>query len=293
MRAVVFYITYPLILVLSYLPFWLLYRISDGLYYVIFYLVGYRKKLVYNNLKKSFPEKSETEILRIQKAFYRHFADFLVETLKTFSISNKQLHKRFVYQNLELITDYTQRGKTVLIVGGHYANWEWVIGAPDLADLNVLITYTRITNPFFNRWIKRNRERFGVKMILKQETYKAIAENHANKLPSVYGLLSDQSPSVKKAKYWTHFLGHKVPVYTSAESIAKKYDDVVVYMHIDKVKRGHYEVHFDLISDEAGKHEDFTLTDQFFQILNKHILEKPELYLWTHNRFKHVGKEPK
>ncbi len=293
MRAVIYYITYPLILGLSYLPFWFLYRISDGLYFVIYYLIGYRKKLVYSNLKKSFPEKSEKEIVSIQKAFFKHFADFLIETLKTFTISERQIRKRFVYKNLDLVSNYTQKGQSVLIVAGHYANWEWVIGGPKQAVLNLFITYTRISNPFFNRLIKKSRERFGAHLIVKQDTYKVLDRNHADKMASVYGLLSDQSPRNPKNRYVTHFLGADLPVYNSAEVIAKKYNDAIIFMDINKVDRGQYKVSFELISDTPNKHPDFTLTDIFFEKLSKQITAKPEYYLWTHNRFKHERKPAK
>lgn len=293
MRSILYYIAYLFILWLSYLPFWLLYGISDLLYLLIFYVIKYRKKLVYSNLKNSFPNKSHKELVYIQKAFYRHFADFLVETLKTFSISSKQLNKRFDYKNLDLLSDYTQKGRSVLIVAGHYANWEWVIGGAKDAKLNLFITYTRISNAFFNRWIKNNRERFGAHLIVKQDTYSVLADNHAHKLASVYGLLSDQAPRNPKKRYWTDFLGHQVPVFNSAETIAKKYDDVIVFMQIDKVKRGRYEVHFDLISDQVKEHPDYALTDLFFKKLSAQITAKPEFYLWTHNRYKHVKEVPK
>jgi KDO2-lipid IV(A) lauroyltransferase len=293
MQRIIFYIFYPFIWLLSKAPFFVLYLISDFIFLILFYLVGYRKKLVLSNLKRVFPDKTESEILKIRRKFYHHFVDIFMEMIKTFTISDKQISKHYNFTNISLLNKIGKAGKSMVVVGSHYGNWEWVVSMSLHTDIDAYGTYTKINNKLLEEKIKTTRSRFGGYMVLKKDTIKNIANNYKNNKIGIYGLLSDQSPQIGRAFYWTNFLGVRVPVHTGAEMLSKRYDCAFVYMKVNKVKRGYYDVSFELISDEPKSIPDFQLTDIFLEKTEKQIKETPEYYFWTHNRFKHEGKENK
>jgi KDO2-lipid IV(A) lauroyltransferase len=249
--------------------------------------------VVLNNLKIAFPEKTEKELLKIRKKFYSHFVDLFMEMIKTFTISKKELNKRYTYTNLELIKELKKDGKSVILMSAHYANWEWIIGMNSFINYNAIAAYTKVSNPYFNNQILKTREKFGV--ILKQSSKipQTMLHNHQQNIQSIYGLLSDQSPRLKNNLYWTNFLGIKVPVYTGGEISAKKYDMNIVFLETKKIKRGHYETTLSIITNDARKHPDFELTELYLRKVESQIRTQPEFYFWTHKRFKHKDKEPK
>jgi len=291
MQRIIFYLVYPIIWLLSIAPFWLLYLISDFGFVVVYYIIGYRKEIVLNNLKLSFPDKPTQELLRIRKKFYRHFVDVFVEMLKTFTISNAHIKKHFKIENINLLEEIAGRGKSVIIVGSHYANWEWILSMNLHTDIPGYGTYTKINNVFLEDKIKSTRERFGGNMVLNKDTIRNMAKNHRDKKIGLYGLLSDQSPQLHKAFYWADFMGVRVPIHTGAEMLAKRYDWAVVFMKIEKVKRGYYKVKYETITEQPKDYQDYQITDMFLKKAEKQIRENPNYYLWTHNRFKHKGKE--
>lgn len=293
MQRLVFYIVYPFIWLLSIAPFPVLYLISDFFYFITFYIVGYRKELVLNNLKKAFPDKTEKEILSIRRKFYQHFIDLLMEMIKSFTISEKQIKKRYIFKNIADIEEVLKRGKSAIAIGSHYANWEWIISVNLHTVIPSFATYTHLSNSFLENKIKKTRERFGIYMILTKNTIQNIENRHNQNKIGFYGLLSDQSPEVGKAYYWSDFLGVRVPIHTGAEMLAKKYDYNFINIEVTKVKRGFYEVEFELIAENPRDFKDYQLTDIFLKKLEKQIRKKPEYYFWTHNRFKHEGKKPK
>lgn len=291
MYRLVFYIVYPLIWLISIMPFRVLYGISDLVFLIVYYLVGYRKKLVYNNLKTVFPEKDNKEILKMRKEFYRHFVDIFMEMIKTFSISQAELNKRFNIKNYEVLEKIYQNNKSVLVMTSHYGNWEWAVNLGEPLQFKRFVVYARIQNKVISDKVISSRERFGIHLIEKSETSKTMLHNYKNQILSLYGFISDQSPMLHKSYYWTQFLGQRVPVLIGAESLAKKFDLAVVYMHIQKVKRGFYQATFEYITENPKEYKDYELTDKYLEICEKEIRENPIYYFWTHNRFKLVGKE--
>jgi KDO2-lipid IV(A) lauroyltransferase len=291
MQKIGFYIIYTPVWLISKLPFPLLYLISDFIYFFVFYVVGYRKKLVFNNLRLVFPSKSESEIKQIRRKFYHHFVDIFMEMVKTFTISPEELEKHFKISNLELINKLGAENKSVMVVGSHFANWEWAIrmgvGIPHMG----FIVFTKIQNPFWNKKVKESREQFGLKLIDRTETIPKIEKNFSENLLSLYGFLSDQSPQLGRAYYWTQFLGQRVPVLTGAEMLAKKHNMAFVFLRINKIKRGYYETTYDLITDNSTEFKDFELTEKYLRLCEQQIYKQPEYYFWTHNRFKLMGKE--
>jgi len=292
-QLVLYLILYPLILFTSYMPFWVLYRFSDFLYFFMYHVAGYRKKVVRQNLSLVFPDKTPQERLQIEKAFYRHFSDLFVEMIKAFHMSLAQIQKRFVFKNVEVLNGLTRQGKNVIVVGGHYANWEWVFSLAALTDVSPIATYLKINNKYFEKLMLKNRQRFGGRLIETKQLRKTLKTFNTQNRNFILGLLSDQSPQRHKARYWRSFLGvDTVPVHTGPEELAKQYDTGFVFMEITKIKRGYYEVQFELITANPRQYPDYKLTDIYLEKLENQIRRRPEYYLWTHNRFKHRGKQP-
>jgi Kdo2-lipid IVA lauroyltransferase/acyltransferase len=292
MNFIIYILVYPIIWFISILPFKILYFISDIIYLLVYYVIGYRKKVVFDNLKLSFPEKSEKEIKQICKKFYSHFVDIFMEMVKSFTISKNSLDKHYKYTNIDFLNELYKDGKSVILTGAHYANWEWILGLDPSVGYKTYGAFTKLNNPYFNAKILKSRARFGVNLVPTSKTISEIDYNQKNKVQSMYGLLSDQSPQLKKTFYWSHFLGVKVPIHTGAEMLAKKYDMNIVLFETKKIKRGYYKTTFSLITDNASEYPNYELTDIFLEKIEKLIRKQPEYYFWTHKRFKHKDKAP-
>lgn len=293
MPFVVFALTYPFIWIFSRLPMRILYMKSDFFYFLIYYVFGYRKKVVLDNLKLSFPEKSDEELKQISKKFFKHFTDLFMESVKAFSISEKEILKRYKYKNPELVNEFAKQGKSIALVGAHQANWEWSISLPLILDIDTYGAYTRLSNKHFEKAVRDSREKFGVKGYKTSDTVRGMQKNFNDKKQGAYILLSDQSPQVHKTYYWKEFFGIKVPVHTGAEMLSKKFDLVVINYVTRKVKRGFYETEFQLITDTPKEFENYQITDKYLTLTEENIKMQPELYLWSHKRFKHRDKVPK
>ncbi len=290
MQFIVFILVYPFIWLLSILPLRVLYVFSDFIYFILYYIVGYRKKVVFKNLKLSFPDKSDKELLKIQKKFYHHFVDIFIEMIKSFTISEKELIKRYQFTNIELINKLEEKGKSIIVMGAHYGNWEWVIVLNKHVKFKTFAAYSKIQNKYFERQILKSRERLGANFIKTTKFVPYMESNKVNNIKSIYGLLSDQSPQFKKTKYFKEFMGVKAPVHTGAEFLAKRFDHAVVLMNTYKVKRGYYKTTFKLLTETPKDFENYQITDMFLEEIEKQIKETPEYYFWTHNRWKHSHK---
>ena len=293
MNFVVFAIAYPIISVLSRLPMRILYIKSDFLYLLMYYVIVYIKKVVLENLKLSFPEKSDKELKKISKKFFKHLTDLIMESIKSFTISKKQISKRYTYKNAEMVNKYVQQGKNIALVGAHQANWEWSISLPLVLNIDLYGAYTKLNNKYFEKWVRNSREKFGVIGYKTSDTVRGMQKNFNNKKQGAYILLSDQSPQPHKTYYWRDFFGIKVPIHTGAEMLSKKFDLVVINYVTRKVKRGYYETDFQLITDSPKEFKDYQITDKYTELTEKNIRLQPEFYLWSHKRFKHRDKVPK
>ncbi|WP_457615498.1 lysophospholipid acyltransferase family protein [Lutibacter sp.] len=293
MNFLTYILVYPLIWLISILPFRILYLVSDAVYILIYYIIGYRKKVVLDNLKLAFPNKTEKELLLIRKKFFKHFVDIFMEMIKSFTISTKEINRRYTFTNTALLDELYSNGKSAILVGAHYANWEWIMSLNSFVKYKGVAAYTKVNNPYFNRKILKTRERFGV--ILKQtpKILNLVKENQKKGILTMYGLLSDQSPHIAKTYYWSEFFGVKVPIHTGAEMLAKRYDLNLVFMKTRKIKRGFYETSFSVITTTPTKFPDYELTDIFLRKVEEQVYEQPEYYFWTHKRFKHKDKYPK
>lgn len=287
MQFIVFILVYPLIWLLSILPMRVLYIISDMFYILIYKVIGYRKKVVFNNLKLSFPDKTDAELLDIQKKFYHHFVDIFIEMIKSFTISKKNLLKRYRYTNMKLLTDLEKKGKSIIVMGAHYNNWEWVISLNHYVSFKTFAAYTKINNKYFERQLLKSREKLGANFIQTTKFVPYMEANKVNKIKSIYGLLSDQSPQLHKAKYFKEFMGVKAPIHTGAEFLAKRFDHSVVLMKTYKIKRGFYETTFEILAENPKEFPDYQITDLFLEKIEVQIRETPQYYFWTHKRWKH------
>ena len=293
MQFLIFAITYPIIWLLSLLPMKILYLLSDFLYLIFFYLIGYRKKVVLENLQLAFPKKELDELIIIQKKFFKHFTDIFIESIKAFTISEKTIKKHYKYTNPELINDLYDKGRSIAFMGSHQANWEWSISIPLVVKITCFGAYTRIGNSYFDKTVKDSRTKFGFIGYKTTETIKSISRNFDEGVQGLYLLLSDQSPQIHKTHYWREFMGVKVPIHTGAEMIAKKFNMAVVNYTVKKVKRGYFEVTFETITEHPNEFKNYEITDRYLGIVERNIIDQPEYYLWSHKRFKHRNKVPK
>lgn len=265
--------------------------ISDVVAFFVYYVFGYRKKVIYTNLKLAFPEKSEEERHRIRKKFYCHFIDIFMEMIKSFTISEKELMRRYQFTNIELVNSIEKEGKSMILVGSHYANWEWIFILNSYVTCKGVASYRRINNKYFDKKIRSSRGRFRTKLVETKDVITLIAENAKNNIQTLYGFLNDQSPQLKKTKYWSDFFGIRVPMQTGSEFLSKKHDLPIFMIKTKKVKRGYFESEFVLLAKNPRDFKDYELTDKYTKELEGLIREKPEHYFWSHRRFKHRGKE--
>ena len=272
------------------LPLKILYILSDILFFPMFYIVRYRRKLVYQNMKDSFPEKSEKEIRRMEKAFYNHFCDYIVETIKLLHISDKETRKRVKFHNTEALQEIVDNGGSCLMLLGHYGNWEFVPSVTLWMRKGSVIfaqIYRPLKNKWFDRFFLKLRGRYHSECIAKQDTLRSILRYKSSGRPSITGFMADQTPSPANIHHWVNFLNHDTPVFTGVEKIAHKVGFSVFYFDVEKIKRGYYSVTIREISKNPKKTEEFEITNKYMEMMETTILRAPEYWLWTHNRWKH------
>ncbi len=292
MQFLVYILVYPLIWLISILPFRLLYAFSDGLYLLIYKLVGYRKKVVQENLRLVFPDKPETEINDITEKFYHHFCDMMVEAIKSLTISEKSMKERFTFANVELINDLEKQNRSIVLMCGHYGSWEWIFILQRYVAHKGYAVYSRLGNKYFDALVKRIRAKYDSSLITTKETIPVLTRSKQKGELTINGFVSDQSPMVQKAFHWNEFMGIKVPIHTGAEMLAKRLDMSVVFFRVKRLKRGYYETTFELLAQNPNDFPNYEITDIFTKKVEQQINEAPQYYLWTHRRWKHRDKVP-
>ena len=281
MSALLYYL---IIKPLSLLPFWVLYLISDFLYLVLYKIFGYRVGVVTTNLTNSFPDKSPKEITDIRNKFYHHLCDLIVESIKLFSISEKEVRKRIKFVNPEVTNAYFEKGQSLMIVGGHCGNWEYTVVGGLFVSHQIVALYSTLSNKFFEKKMKESRSRFGISLLSTKDA-KAFFEAGLE-TPSMMIFGSDQSPSSSSKAYWTRFLNQDTAVLYGLEKYAKQYNFPVFYAAIRKVKRGYYEFSFELVEENPASTSYGEISEKHVRMLENQILEQPEYWLWTHKRWK-------
>lgn len=287
MRFIVYLLVYPFLWCISMLPFRILYLFSDFVYLIVYYIIGYRKKTVRENLALALPNLSAEERLVIEKKSFRHLCDIFLEMIKTMTISKKEISKRFVFTNMEVYKKLEEQEKSIAMMLAHYASYEWVISMNAYVTFSAFAIYKKIANPYFDKLVRKIRSRFKAYLVTTKETIPTIIKNNRNKELSIYGFASDQSPRISSAFHWQKFMGIEVPVHTGAEMLSKKYNMNVIFLKVKKVKRGYYQASFELLSENAKEAPNYEITDKFLKLVEQQIHEAPEYYLWTHKRWKH------
>lgn len=283
------FLFYIFIKPLSLLPHWVLYKISDVLFLMIYYLFGYRKEVIFTNLQNSFPEKTPAELKTIAKKFYQHFCDLVVESIKTFSISEKELLRRCKIRNPQTLQKYFDQGKSVIIPAGHYNNWELAATASHLQIPHQSVgAYQPMKSDFFNQVIEKSRRKFGLELIPIKQLSKYFKEYSGVPMAMLFG--SDQCPRKVHLAHWMEFLNQETGVMFGTEKYAKQYDYPVLFGKVEKIKRGFYEFEFILITDQPKESAHGEITEAHTRMLEQCIIERPEYWLWSHKRWKRKRK---
>jgi KDO2-lipid IV(A) lauroyltransferase len=287
MAAIGYYLFYGINWIITLLPLPVLYIFSDFLYLVLYYVVSYRRNVVATNLKNSFPEKTDKELKIIEKKFYRHLSDILVETFKSTHMTRANQKKRFTYSNLEIIDKLREEKRDIIAIMGHYNNWEWPTLLPYYLKYKTIIIYKPLQNKYFNRFINNHRSEHGIVLTPTSQVIREIINCRKNDINTVSVFISDQIPSKGDIKYWTTFLNQDTAVFTGAGKIASKYDMAIVFFHVQKVKRGYYNLNIELLFDHTEGLSEEVITEKHVRRLEEIIKEKPEYWIWSHRRWKH------
>ena len=291
MKNLTYYLSFALWFIISLLPLWVFYRLSDGLYYLVYHVVRYRRRVVYANLRSSFPEKSEAEIERIAKDFYSFFCDYIVETLKLFSMGEKNMRKRMKFEGLDQVKEDFANGRSVSVYLGHYCNWEWISSLGLHLDEQCGQIYHPLENATLDRLFLYMRGRFKAQSIKMDDTFLTILRWKKEGRKNIVGYIADQVPGYNNIHYWADFLHHDTPVFTGAERISNIMDTAVYYIDVERPRRGYYVARFIKIADSLNEHPVFFATEQYFRLLEQNIQRAPQYWLWSHKRWKRTREE--
>jgi Kdo2-lipid IVA lauroyltransferase/acyltransferase len=292
MEAIGYYIIFGFAWTITLLPLQLLYIFSDIFFLFIYYFPGYRRKVVRTNLSNSFPEKSPDEIKSIEKKFYHHFCDLFIETFKLLHLGNKQILERMKMTNPEVFEELYTSGRSIVLVLGHYNNWEWLVSIPLLTRLKMVSIYKPLSNKHFDRLMNHLRGRTGMILTPMSQVVREVIRMKNEKTPAMFAFITDQTPPGNELHFWTNFLNQDTPVFLGAEKIATKFNMAVVFLNIRKIKRGYYTYTAELLFDDASTVTDHGITEAHVRRLEEIIRENPENWIWSHRRWKHKRVHP-
>lgn len=291
MKKVGYYFIYSLAWLVSLLPFRVLYLLSDLLYLLLRYVIPYRKKIVYDNLRHAFPEKTPEQIQTILRKFYAHFCDTLVESIKMTTVSSETMQSRIRFADEDMLWECYRQEKQLMILMGHYGNWEWLASlAKTPVPYHFMTVYKPLENKSFDHLMIRLRTRFGTEAVPMQRVFRNVAGKIRSKQYSIMCFIADQNPDGTSLRHWIPFFHREVPVLVGAEKIARHHGLTVGFLHLEKIKRGHYLAHVDWLAEnaaECSENPEYLLTEHYIRKLEERIREKPEYWLWTHRRWKH------
>lgn len=288
-------IFYVFVWLLAWLPLGILYILSDVLFVIIYYIVRYRRKITHKNLQNSFPEKSEKEILRIERRFYLHFCDYIVETIKLMHISPSTIRKRFVFKNLDVLDHYYSKNQNIILYLGHYGNWEWSIFSKAVQPnhhhaYKAYSIYSPLSNKDFDEFMLKLRSKSGSVLVPKQKVIRTMLETQRNNTSGFFCFIADQRPNRNADTFWMNWLNQDTEPITGPEKLAQKLGYPAVYLDIQKTKRGYYTAEFIVMSENPRELPEFELTKQYMHLMEKTILRNPAYWLWTHKRWKRKPK---
>ena len=290
LKRLTFIATYPWLRLVAFLPFPILYGISSISAIVLFDVFRYRRTVIDENLKTAFPELDKDEKRKIRRKFYFHFTDLFIESLKNGLMSNSTFKKRFQVKNVELVEQFARENRSIVILAAHQGNWEWTGAIALYTKVPVYGIYQKINNPYFDRFIHKTRGKSGMHLVPTFKLRDVLEENQKNQHIGMYGLVSDQSPMIKKTKHWHTFFGREVPIHTGAEELARTYGMGIIYLSIRKIRRGYYAASFETFQPQVEGSSNYSIMEAYMQKVELEIKEQPHTYLWTHRRFKHAKK---
>ncbi|MGB4291375.1 MAG: lysophospholipid acyltransferase family protein [Bacteroidales bacterium] len=287
MNSIAFGLFYIINWIITLLPLRLLYLFSDFLFLLLYYFPGYRRKIVQTNLRNAFPEKSEAERRIIERKFYRHFADLFVEILKLTHLSDKEHLRRCRIENPELLEKLYSEGRDAVAIVGHYGNWEYLPIISLVTQFTCVTVYKPLKNKHFDRFMNRLRTKQKMLLSPMSQVMRDVIKFRSEGKRILVSLLADQTPARGEIHYWTTFLNQDTPVYLGAEKIASKYDMAVVFFNHQKIRRGYYNVKFELLFEHTKGLPEYVITETHVKRLEELIREKPEYWLWSHRRWKY------
>jgi KDO2-lipid IV(A) lauroyltransferase len=276
--------------IISFLPMGILFTLADIIYFVFNRLYAYRKTVIDLNLINAFPHKRSEELWFIRSNYYRHLADLIVETIKSISISKKELKNRMQlhHESYALLRKYEKTGKHIFVILGHYGNWEWAsLLAGEETRYPSYALYSSPRNKTFEKFLVKNRSRFGCHLI--PMNHMKMLLTHLQKEPSFVAFVADQTPVDTENAHWTKFMHLQTPFYKGFDILAQKTDAIVMYLSINKLNRGFYELQFETITENASEEKENSIAEKFVRLLEKDIMNKPEYWLWSHRRWKRAG----
>ena len=268
---------------ISLLPFWLLYLLADVLFVILYYVIGYRRKVTQENLRNSFPEKTEAERADIERKYYRYLADLMLEIIKMASISKQQLQRRMVCTNPDWPDKYKDAGKSLTAVTGHYCNWEWV-SLEFSTHTRLFVIYKTLANEIIDHFFLKMRTRFGAVGVPMSQTLKTCLAHQKEFTVSAFA--GDQTPTLATANYFTEFLNQPTAVFLGIEKIAKRIDSAVIFCDMRRVKRGYYEYTMVPLIEHAKETAEYEITQAHVKYLEMMIHREPQYWLWSHRRWK-------
>lgn len=276
---------YVFIIPFSYLPMRGIYLFTDFFYLLLITFIPYRKSVIEGNIDRSFPNMSAKDKKKLKRKFYRHFTDILAEGVKNLTISKKELKKRFKVENPAVMQDLFEKKRNVLLVSGHYNNWEWLISAQNfLFPHNAIGIGMPLSSKFWDKKINQRRQRFGMKVV-NAKNYREALTSNPEMLKAVL-VLTDQSPSDALKSYWMNFLNQNTPVLFGTEMMAHDLDYSVVFFVTRKIKRGYYKMTLSLVAEKPKMKSWGQITESHTSKLEKEIIAHPEYWLWSHKRWK-------
>jgi len=287
MYIFIYILFFPILWLLSLLPFRVLYFLSKGVYFITFYIIKYRRKIVYNNIKNSFPEKSEAEISLIIKRFYKHFSRFFFEIIKQITISESEIKKRVKYKNPEVLLEMYNKGIHGIVVTAHYGNWEWLTALSDSTPYRTMSVYKPLANKPLEKLLTKLRTRFGTELVPMNQVLKKMIQYKNQGNPTLSCFITDQTPIYQHIQYWTKFLNQDTPIYLGVEKIARQLNLAVLFYKMNPVKLGYYEIEIIKLFDDVSNLSELEITEAHVRALETTIHEKPEYWLWTHRRWKY------
>jgi len=278
MKGLLFYLVYIFIWLITLLPLRILYLLSDFLYLIAYYIVRYRRKTTFGNLRESIPDKTPDEIHRIAKTFYRQLTDYFIEWMYRIHMGEKELSRRLVYNNPGIFEKYRKEGRSIMLLLSHHGNWEWPTRIPQASGYKTLAIYKPLQNKYFDSFFLRLRGKFGAVGVPMESSLRSIIKHQQSGIPILVYTIADQRPQYRSIEHWSRFLNQEAPVITGPEKIAKKFNMVTIFLHIDRVKRGYYEAEFHVISENLTDLPEFTMTRKYLGMLENAIRNRPDTH---------------